>query len=69
MYTGSKGINDISKNDLLDIIERYKSKKGLQWLLKTVDFTNLSPEKVLDKLYQIDNFYTNILSDKGISKK
>ena len=69
IYTGSKGINDKAKNDLLDIIGRYKSKKGLQWLLKTIDFTNLSPEKVLDKLYQIDNFYTNILSDKGISKK
>ena len=52
MYTGSKGINDTAKHDLLDIIKKYKSKKGLQSLLKTIDFTNLSPEKVLDKLYQ-----------------
>ena len=69
MYTGSKGINDTAKNDLLNIIERYKSKKGLQYLLKTIDFTNLSPEKVLDKLYQIDNFHTNILSKKVVSEK
>ena len=69
MYTGSKGINDTAKKDLLDIIEKYKSKKELQSLLKTVDFSDLSPEKVLDKLYQIDNFYTNILSNKGITKK
>lgn len=27
IYTGSKGINDTAKNDLLDIIKKYKSKK------------------------------------------
>ena len=69
IYTGSKGINDTTKNDLLDIIKKYKSKKGLKSLLETIDFSNLSPEKVLDKLYQIDNFYTNILNKKEISKK
>lgn len=69
IYTGSKGINNTTKSDLLSIIKNYEANIALKNLLDKVNFENLSPEKVLDKLFQISNFYDNIFSNVTMLKE
>ena len=69
IYTGSKGINNTTKSDLLSIIKNYEANTALKNLLDKVNFENLSPEKVLDKLFQISNFYDNIFSNETMLKE
>ncbi len=68
MVAGSKGINCGINNELSEILEKFKHRSNkLSNNIKS--FKNLSPEKVLDKLYQIKSYFEIILqNDKDTYK-
>ncbi|MGL5208939.1 SIR2 family protein [Cetobacterium sp.] len=63
IYAGSKGINGEAQKQLKNVLKNfnYDTKPELVQIINGyVDDSDLTPEKILDKLYQIDNFYFNI---------
>lgn len=69
IYCGSKGINNNTEKDLTSILEKisFENNKDLEKTIKGYAHSYLTPEKILDKLYQINNFYKNIILDNEIS--
>lgn len=71
MYCGSKGINNNTEEDLKNILQNFSINKNKE-LKKSIENFNtscLTPEKILDKLYQVSNFYKNIICDEETSSK
>lgn len=63
---GSKTINNEIGNDFSDVLKKYSSKYTIKDIIHNL---NGSPEKVLDKLYQIKNYFENILEDEKETEK
>lgn len=72
IYCGSKGINNSTEEDLTSILKEVsfdENNKKLEDIIKEYAHSDFTPEKILDKLYQINNFYKNIILDNNISLK
>lgn len=71
IYCGSKGINNNTEKDLENILKNFSTDKNgeLESFIKKYSNSSLTPEKILDKLYQANNFYKNIILNEEISLK
>ncbi len=72
IYCGSKGINNSTEEDLTSILKEVsfdENNKKLEDIIKEYAHSDFTPEKILDKLYQINNFYNNKKISNNIIKK